>query len=105
MLKTAAVAIRRYRKMRGYDAFLLTGTDEHGQKVERAARTDARVIACGHTHLPEVRDLGWKMIVNSGSAGYVFDGSPTASWALVEIDGEGDAETVGEELTGVLASS
>ena len=46
--------------------------------VERVARTDARVIACGHTHLPEVRDLGWKLIVNAGSAGYVFDGDPTA---------------------------
>ena len=56
--------------------------------VERASRTDARVIACGHTHLPEVRDLGWKMIVNAGSAGYVFDGDPTASWALIEIDGD-----------------
>ena len=55
---------------------------------ERAARTDARVIACGHTHVPEVRDLGFKVIVNDGSAGYAFDGDPTASWALVEIDGE-----------------
>ncbi len=56
--------------------------------IERAAQTDARLIGCGHTHLPEVRDLGWKMIVNSGSAGYVFDGDPTASWALIEIDGD-----------------
>lgn len=55
--------------------------------IERLARTDARVIICGHTHLPEVRDLGFKVIVNSGSAGYVFDGDPTASWALVDIDG------------------
>jgi predicted phosphodiesterase len=55
--------------------------------LERMSRTDARVICCGHTHLPEVRDLGWKMIVNDGSAGLVFDGDPTASWALVEIDG------------------
>jgi predicted phosphodiesterase len=53
--------------------------------IERVARTDARVIVCGHTHLPEVRDLGWKVIVNDGSAGYVFDGDPTASWALVDI--------------------
>jgi putative phosphoesterase len=52
--------------------------------LERAARTEARVIACGHTHLPEVRDLGWKLIVNDGSAGYVFDGDPTASWALID---------------------
>jgi len=56
--------------------------------LERISRTDARVICCGHTHLPEVRDLGWKLIVNDGSAGYVFDGDPTASWALVEIDGD-----------------
>jgi putative phosphoesterase len=55
--------------------------------LERVARTDARVIACGHTHLPEVRDLGWKLIVNDGSAGYVFDGDPTASWALVAFEG------------------
>lgn len=55
--------------------------------LERVARTDARVICCGHTHLPEIRDLGWKLIVNDGSAGYVFDGDPTASWALVTIDG------------------
>src|SRR3989338_11574203 len=33
-----ADTIRRYKKMRGYDAFLLTGTDEHGQKVERSAK-------------------------------------------------------------------
>jgi putative phosphoesterase len=56
--------------------------------IERASRTDARVICCGHTHLPEVRDLGWKLIVNAGSAGYVFDGDPTASWAIVSVDGE-----------------
>ena len=61
--------------------------------TERVSRTDARVIACGHTHLPEVRDLGWKLIVNDGSAGYVFDGEPTASWARIDIvDGEIKAE-------------
>lgn len=61
--------------------------------VERVSRTDARVIVCGHTHLPEIRDLGWKLIVNAGSAGFVFDGDPTASWARVDIaDGEIAAE-------------
>ncbi len=55
--------------------------------MERISRTDAAVIVCGHTHVPEVRDLGWRTIVNDGSAGYVFDGDPTASWALIEIEG------------------
>jgi putative phosphoesterase len=57
--------------------------------TERAGRTDARVIACGHTHIPEVRDLGWKLVVNDGSAGYVFDGDPTASWARIDVSGDG----------------
>jgi len=56
--------------------------------VERVSRTDARVICCGHTHYPEIREFGWKVIVNDGSAGYAFDGDPTASWALVTFDGD-----------------
>jgi predicted phosphodiesterase len=64
----------------GFDAAL-----DPNVTLERAARTDARVIGCGHTHLPEVRDLGWKLIVNAGSVGYVFDGEPSASWAIVDI--------------------
>ncbi|MBE6606639.1 MAG: methionine--tRNA ligase [Ruminococcaceae bacterium] len=31
-------AIARYKKMRGYDVFFLTGTDEHGQKIENLAK-------------------------------------------------------------------
>ena len=63
------------------------------------SRTDARVICCGHTHMPEVREFGWKVIVNGGSAGYVFDGDPTASWALVTLDGAGDdGSTVTAEI-------
>jgi methionyl-tRNA synthetase len=33
-----ADTIARYKRMRGYDVVLLTGTDEHGQKIERAAK-------------------------------------------------------------------
>lgn len=31
-------AIARYKRMQGYDVFFLTGTDEHGQKIEEYAR-------------------------------------------------------------------
>lgn len=34
----AADAIRRFKQMQGYHAVLTTGTDEHGLKIERAAR-------------------------------------------------------------------
>lgn len=32
-----ADVIARYRRLRGYDVYFLTGTDEHGQKIDRAA--------------------------------------------------------------------
>ena len=65
---------------RGFDQAL-----DNNVIFERAAATDARVICVGHTHLPEVRDLGFKVIVNDGSCGYVFDGEASASWAMVTI--------------------
>jgi predicted phosphodiesterase len=73
-------------------------------------RTDAVAIACGHTHLAEVRQVGRKLICNAGSCGYAFDGDPGASWALLTIDGDSpsaelrrteyDAQTVADELSG-----
>ena len=33
-------AIARYKRMRGYDVFFLTGTDEHGQKIENYAKEE-----------------------------------------------------------------
>ena len=35
----AADTIRRFKRMQGYDAVLTTGTDEHGAKVARSAKT------------------------------------------------------------------
>nr|MDD5838151.1 methionine--tRNA ligase [Eubacteriales bacterium] len=32
-------AIARYKRLQGYDVFMLTGTDEHGQKIEEYAKT------------------------------------------------------------------
>ena len=32
-------AIARYKRLQGYDVFMLTGTDEHGQKIEEYAET------------------------------------------------------------------
>ena len=36
----AADVLARYKRMKGFDVFFLTGSDEHGQKVEKAAQTN-----------------------------------------------------------------
>ncbi len=35
----AADVLARYKRLKGFDVFFLTGSDEHGQKVEKAAQT------------------------------------------------------------------
>ena len=35
---TLADTIKKYKKMRGYDAYMLTGLDEHGQKIQEVAK-------------------------------------------------------------------
>jgi predicted phosphodiesterase len=77
--------------------------------VQRATRTDARTIACGHTHVADVRELGKKLIVNPGSCGFAFDGDPGAAWALITLGEDEptaelfrtayDAQSVAEELS------
>ena len=38
----AADAIKRLKQMEGFEAYLTTGTDEHGQKIERAAAATSK---------------------------------------------------------------
>lgn len=43
-----ADAIARFKRKEGYDVFLQTGTDEHGQKIEeKAARGRYSQAVCG----------------------------------------------------------
>ena len=44
-----------------------------GELRELARRTEAKVVLCGHTHSPFVRDVGGVLWVNPGSAGRSVD--------------------------------
>ena len=47
-----ADALKRYYQLKGTDAFLLTGTDENGQKIERTAKLlDTANTATGGNHV------------------------------------------------------
>jgi methionyl-tRNA synthetase len=58
----AADTIARYKQMRGFDVLFLTGTDEHGQKVERSAKNNNESpIEFVDRVAAEYRDL-WKKL-------------------------------------------
>ena len=58
----AADTMTRFKKMQGYDAYFLTGTDEHGQKIEKKA-TEAGVTPIEYVDkiVAETKDL-WKLM-------------------------------------------
>lgn len=59
---TAADTMSRFKKMTGYDVFFLTGTDEHGQKIERKAR-DAGVTPKEYVdHIVDGIKKLWKLM-------------------------------------------
>ena len=39
---TIADAIARFKRLAGYEVFFLTGSDEHGQKIQRTAQSEGK---------------------------------------------------------------
>lgn len=58
----AADTMARYKRLRGYDVMFLTGTDEHGQKIERRAMEEGITPQAFVDGIVEwIKDL-WKMM-------------------------------------------
>ena len=58
----AADAMARYKRMRGYDVMFLTGTDEHGLKIQRKAEEKGQSpIQYLDEIVSEIKEL-WKKI-------------------------------------------
>lgn len=61
----AADAMARYKRLRGYDVYYLTGTDEHGQKLqERAAQEGLQPLEFIDPIVDWIRDLWDKLDIS-----------------------------------------
>lgn len=83
----------------GRRLLLTHGSPRHVREYLRPRLTDAElapvvgeiseeVLLVGHTHIPLVRQVAGKWLVNPGSVGFPKDGDPRASYALLEVEGE-----------------
>ncbi len=45
----------------------------------------ADVLACGHTHLPDLKKFGFKLFLNPGSVGQPRNNNPKAQYALLDL--------------------
>ena len=46
------------------------------------------IVLTGHTHIPVVRQVNGKWLINPGSVGFPKDGNPLAAYAILELDRE-----------------
>ncbi|MGM9972522.1 MAG: metallophosphoesterase family protein [Clostridiaceae bacterium] len=47
------------------------------------------VLVCAHTHMPGLYEIDNKVLINSGSVGKPKNGSPVATYALIDIEKSG----------------
>lgn len=52
--------------------------------ARKAGSVRAGVLACGHTHIPFVREISGITVVNCGSTGFPVDGDPRPSYAMLD---------------------
>lgn len=65
----------------------LTPDTPEERLAELLEKSGADVIFAGHTHLPMMRKIGEKIVVNPGSVGRPKDGDPRASYLIVDTEG------------------
>ena len=59
-----------------------------GKFFESEEGKDLELAVHGHTHLPYIKEIGDRIVVNPGSVGQPRDGNPRASYALVNAETE-----------------
>jgi predicted phosphodiesterase len=69
------------------DTDILTAVTPEEDVAAALAGIGADVVVCGHTHVQYDRQVGGIRLVNSGSVGMPYEGSPDARWAVLG-DGE-----------------
>jgi predicted phosphodiesterase len=75
------------------DLPILTRQTPEGDVERELGDVAADAIVCGHTHVQYDRRLGAVRLVNAGSVGMPYEGSPDARWALLGPDGVGLVST------------
>ncbi len=65
------------------DSEILTRATPEEDAVRELGAVAADVVVCGHTHVQYERRVGRLALVNAGSVGMPYEGSPDARWALL----------------------
>lgn len=88
----AADVIARFKRLAGFDVFFLTGTDEHGQKVEQAAEAKgmqpqafADAVAADFRDMYDTMDISYDDFIRTTEPRHVQ--AAQALWKKLEENG------------------
>jgi methionyl-tRNA synthetase len=91
--KVCADAIARFKRIDGYDVFFLSGTDEHGQKVQRNAESQGRTpkdfvdeIAGVFRAMGEALNLSYDRFIRTSDADHTL--STQELWRRIGANGD-----------------
>jgi predicted phosphodiesterase len=68
----------------GSDTEILTAITPVGEAAAALGHVEAGAVVCGHTHVQYDREVAGVRLVNAGSVGMPYEGSPDARWALLD---------------------
>ena len=69
------------------DLPILTGATPDEDVARELGDVAAAAVVCGHTHVHYDRRVGRTRVVNAGSVGMPYEGSPEARWAVLGLGG------------------
>lgn len=60
--------------------------DNNSPELEKVLNEiEEDILVCGHTHIPYFKEIGNKMIINDGSVGKPKNGTPHATYTILDI--------------------
>lgn len=60
-------------------------TDNYESLDEIMSEFNGDILVCAHTHIPYVKKFGNKLLINDGSVGKPKNGTPNATYAILDI--------------------
>lgn len=61
-------------------------TENYSEMEEVIKSANCDILVCAHTHIPYYKEINGKFIVNCGSVGKPKNGTPNATYAILEIE-------------------
>ena len=86
------------------DEEIITRLTPEEDVVASLSGTSQSVVVCGHVHVQYDRTAGQRRVVNAGSVGMPYEGTPAAYWCLlgpdvVHVSTAYDVEAAGRRMT------